>query len=286
MLESFDHAIVAVRDLGAASERYAALLGRRPSWHGVHPGLGTANALFRLDNTYLELIAPASEGSFVARLHRRLETHGEGMFGIAFGISDAEDAARELRARGLWVPDPVPGEGRDERTGAVRRWGGIELPESPMRGLLAFAIEHRSPADALPRAELDAPPEQAVHALDHVVVQTSDPDAALRLYRDVLGIRLALDRSFPSFGARLLFFRIAGITVEIAAKLGAVPDPDTPDRLGGLAWNVPDADAARRRLAAAGFDVSEVRAGRKPGTRVCTVRDGTHGVPTLLIGRD
>jgi hypothetical protein len=48
---------------------------------------------------------------------------------------------------------------------------------------------------------------------------------------------------------------------------------------------VPDAEAARARLAQAGFDVSEVRAGRKPGTRVLTLRDGTCSVPTLLLER-
>ena len=57
MLHSFDHAVIAVRDLAAATERTAALLGRPPSWCGAHPGAGTANALFRLENCYLELLA-------------------------------------------------------------------------------------------------------------------------------------------------------------------------------------------------------------------------------------
>jgi hypothetical protein len=34
---------------------------------------------------------------------------------------------------------------------------------------------------------------------------------------------------------------------------------------------------------AGGLDVSEVRTGRRPGTRVMTVKSGTSGVPTLLI---
>jgi hypothetical protein len=42
--------------------------------------------------------------------------------------------------------------------------------------------------------------------------------------------------------------------------------------------------AARARLAAAGFEVSQVRRGQKRGTQVCTVRRETHGVSTLLIG--
>ena len=55
------------------------------------------------------------------------------------------------------------------------------------------------------------------------------------------------------------------------------------DRLWGLSFRVRDADAARGRLMDTGFDVSEVRDGRKPGTRVLTVRDGTCGVPTLIL---
>ena len=34
---------------------------------------------------------------------------------------------------------------------------------------------------------------------------------------------------------------------------------------------------------AGGLEVSEVREGRKPGTRVFTVRTGTFGVPTIVI---
>ena len=41
--------------------------------------------------------------------------------------------------------------------------------------------------------------------------------------------------------------------------------------------------AISTRLAAAGFNVSEVRIGRKPGTKVFTVRDAAAGVPTILI---
>jgi hypothetical protein len=49
---------------------------------------------------------------------------------------------------------------------------------------------------------------------------------------------------------------------------------------------VPDIDAAHARLVAAGFDVSEIRTGRRPGTRVATVRGETHGVATLVLGPD
>jgi len=53
--------------------------------------------------------------------------------------------------------------------------------------------------------------------------------------------------------------------------------------LHGISWRVANIDATRARLAASGLDVSEVRIGRRPGTRVMTVKSGTCGVPTLLI---
>jgi hypothetical protein len=60
---------------------------------------------------------------------------------------------------------------------------------------------------------------------------------------------------------------------------------ETRDSLWGLSWRVADIDATRARLVSANVDVSDVRTGRKPGTRVLTVRTGTCGIPTLLVER-
>ena len=128
-----------------------------------------------------------------------------------------------------------------------------------------------------------APAAAAATGVDHVVVRTADAEAAKHLYGRQLGIRLALDRSFEQWGARLLFFRIGGLTIEIAASIGEPVEPGAADDLWGVAYRVPDADAARERLAGEGFDVTEVRRGRRPGTRVFTVRAETHGVATLCL---
>jgi catechol 2,3-dioxygenase-like lactoylglutathione lyase family enzyme len=138
------------------------------------------------------------------------------------------------------------------------------------------------PEAAPPPAPLLAPAPAAVAGLDHVVIRTPDPERAAALYGARLGLDMRLDRSNPAWGARLMFFRCGDLIVEIAHDLaGGVSSG--PDDLRGLSWRVPDAGAARDRLDAAGLDVSPVRAGRKPGTRVFTVRDGTCGVPTLML---
>ena len=84
MLTSFDHALIAVRDLEAAAADYERMLGRRRSWRGVHPDLGTGNALFKLDNTYLELLSPQPESRSAENLRAQLEEKGEGLLGLAF----------------------------------------------------------------------------------------------------------------------------------------------------------------------------------------------------------
>ena len=292
MLARLDHVILAVADLDAAARSYARLLGRSPSWRGEHPGAGTANALFRLENTYLELLAAAGEGPLGAAVRGWIASRGEGPVGLAFGSDDVAASREELAARGL-EPGPLEkGMGRDVESGAFREWVSAALPLARTRGVLLFAIEHLSPAELLPIVPPLGDPAAAVYALDHAVVRTPDPEAARALYGGGLGLRLALDREFPQWGARLLFFRVGDLTVEIAAELaapsaggeaGAGRAPESGDRLWGLSWRVRDADAARARLAASGFDVSEVREGRRPGTRVLSVRDGTHGVPTLVL---
>jgi catechol 2,3-dioxygenase-like lactoylglutathione lyase family enzyme len=286
VLNSLDHVVVAVSDLEAATATYQRLLGRTPSWRGTHPVLGTANSLFRLSNTYLELLAPDGSGTLAEALRTRLALEGEGILGLAFGTPDAAACAAEFRASGLPAADPGEGVGRDSSTGAVRTWRSVLLPASATRGIVIFAIEHRSPPEALPAGLPDGAQSEIVSGLDHVVVASADLDAAAALYRDQLRLRLALDRRFEQRGLRLLFFRVGGVTVELAGQLAGAPDRGAPDRATGLAWRTEDVAAARARLAAAGFEVSEVRRGQKRGTQVCTVRRETYGVNTLLIGPD
>jgi catechol 2,3-dioxygenase-like lactoylglutathione lyase family enzyme len=120
-------------------------------------------------------------------------------------------------------------------------------------------------------------------ALDHVVVSTEDPERAAALYGARLGLDMALDRSHQDWG-QLMFFRCGDLIVEVVKRPVAGADQNH-DKLWGLSWRVADIEATRARLLAAGIDVSEVRAGRRPGTRVVSVRDGTCGIHTLLLER-
>jgi catechol 2,3-dioxygenase-like lactoylglutathione lyase family enzyme len=281
MLTALDHIVIGVRDLEVSTARLSSLLGRTASWRGRHAAYGTANSLFRLDKTYVELLSPVADGVLGDVVRGSLDRRGDGLLALAFGTSDASAAATELRARGLGAAEPVAGSGRESSSGVERRWRNVWLPAEETRGVMLFVIEHTSPAERLPFAAARDDESAAVSGVDHVVVHSSDPNSARTLYGQKLGLRLALDESFPDWGMRLLFFRVGGITVEIAAPLGA--EPEATDRLWGISYQVPDVERAVARLQRDGFDVSEARAGRKPGTRVATVRGEPCGVATLLI---
>jgi catechol 2,3-dioxygenase-like lactoylglutathione lyase family enzyme len=116
-----------------------------------------------------------------------------------------------------------------------------------------------------------------------VVVSSQDPERAAALYGARLGLDMALDRSHQEWG-QLMFFRCGDLIVEVVRRPVAGAD-QIHDKLWGLSWRVADIDATHARLVAAGIDVSEVRIGRKPGTRVLSVRNGTCGIHTLLLER-
>ena len=283
-----DHVVIAVHNLEAATQDYNALLGRRPSWQGSHPTYGTRNTLYRIDNTYVELLALAEvpgRETWAAELTRFLAERGEGLYALALGTSDADAAAREARKRGLQVVDPADGAGIDELSGARREWRNAQVLADSSRGVRMFFIEHRSPEEALPPAPVKAHDGDYVKRLDHAVVLSPDMMETRRLWNDVLGARLALDRTFPERNTRIMFFRLGDITVEVSG--GAQQSNEgvgKPDRLWGLAWGVDDLDAICQRLQMEGIRTSGARPGIKPGTRVATVREEyTHGVATLLI---
>jgi catechol 2,3-dioxygenase-like lactoylglutathione lyase family enzyme len=282
MLTFLDHIVLAVRDLPAAVRAYSRLLGRASTWRGEHPGLGTENALFRLENTYIELLAPAPGGG--SWLGEWLDANGEGPFALAFGTPDAEAFRAHAEGQGLRPSAVQAGLGRDADSGAFRKWRNVLLDRAATHGQLLFAIEHLSPPDLLPSSPpTDANAAATVSSVDHVVVHTGDPERAKALYGGALGIRLGLDRSFPQWGARMLFFRLGHLTLEVTAKLGAPAETAAPDRFSGVAYRVADAGAAHRRLSERGFSLTPLRPGRKPGTFVFTVTAGTHGVPTLML---
>lgn len=271
-----DHIIIAVADLQKAAEDYALMLGRAPSWRGRHPEYGSANVLFRLDNCYLELLAADGEGWAGDMVRGVIDTQGQSLCALVFGTQDCDAFLENARAKGLQVADPVPGHGVDDDKGVTRTWQTMFWDMAAARGIFSFCLRHDD-LSALPMAETTG--AGPVSAVDHVVVQTNSAAAAKTFYGDQLGIRLALEQDVPDWGGTQLFFRTNSMSIEVIAS----DKTGDEDRLWGLALKTDDIEATQARLTAAGIEVSQVRDGRKPGTRVCTAKSHVLDVPTLLI---
>jgi catechol 2,3-dioxygenase-like lactoylglutathione lyase family enzyme len=115
--------------------------------------------------------------------------------------------------------------------------------------------------------------------VDHLVLRTHEAEDCIALFRDRLGIRLALDRTVPEWGGRMLFFRAGKLTLEAIAS-----EQVTRSAFWGIAYRCMDIEETAARLRDGGVALTDIREGRKPGTRVATVKSHCLDIPTLLIG--
>ncbi|MCS3760953.1 VOC family protein [Bradyrhizobium sp. 62B] len=276
MITGLDHVVVLVRDIGAAKAAYQTLLARAPSWQ--NSGEGADRVLFTLANMTIELMAPSGFSVTADRMRALLDDQEGVLASLCFRVADMSRMHRRLERVAL-NPDPVAEvESSDTETGNVLHWKRTRAATELTRGVRMFFLEL---ADERPLSlATDIAP---IDALDHVVVTTEDSERAAALYGARLGLDLALDRSHQDWG-QLMFFRCGDLIVEVVRRPVAGSDL-AHDRLWGLSWRVTDIDATRARLIAAGLDVTEVRNGRKPGTRIMTVRNGTCGIQTVLLER-
>jgi catechol 2,3-dioxygenase-like lactoylglutathione lyase family enzyme/predicted enzyme related to lactoylglutathione lyase len=276
MIKRLDHLIIAVKDIEEAERNYTKLFGNEPVWRGEHKELGTINSLYNFSNIYLELLATNGKGIGADLVERTLSENGEGLAGLVLGTDDISQIKEHITASGYNSTHMSEGEGGDFESGKIRNWKNLFLPQELTRGMFSFIIQHTEGHLSPPQNV----PDSAVNKLDHVVINTNDADGFIKTYKEVYGIRLALDQTVEKWGGRMLFFRLNKTTIEVIAKEDGL---SPKDKLWGLAWDVKDIKQTYDRLRKEGFDMTPVIEGRKPNTLVSTVKSNTHNIPTLLI---
>lgn len=281
MIIGLDHIVLLCPSIDEGVAVYEALLGRTADWRS-QDSAGAASAFFQLENTALELMAPSGGGPLARRLHVLLENDGPGLQSLVLASNKLEDDRRMLERRALKPDEIQSGESIDLGAGRDRRWTRFRLDEEATAGVRFFLLQ-RDGNDPLALAAAAGP--ASMTAIDHVVIHSANPERSVAVYGGRLGLRMALDRSNTAWDARLIFFRIGGVTIEIVHKLSR-GIMSQPDRLYGLSWRTPDIAAAHARLSKIGLTVTDIRPGRRSGTSVFSVRDGSLGVPTLILAED
>lgn len=169
---------------------------------------------------------------------------------VAFGVEDYASAARLLGRRGLALTEIGPGR--------------------------SFADEAAVGIGAL--AEQTPLEKTDITAIDHLVFDAPSRDGAVALFGATLGFDFRLEQSIFDEAIQL-FFRTPAVVIEVLVRRDGSPRTT----LWGIAWHSSDIDATHRRLDSEGVTVSAIRDGRKPGTRVFTVKDPALIIPTLVI---
>jgi hypothetical protein len=220
---------------------------------------------------------------------------------IVMAVPDLQAAAEQYRQ----LFDVLPFIGESPQGEPLARWGlpntvvellqctvdrprlqGIvfNLPEagqveSPAVNTMGIDIRLGDGCSTADFRRLQAQAQSTVLSVDHVVLRTDDAQACIELFNGELGIRLALDKTVPEWGGRMLFFRAGKLTLEVIES-----DADTRgNNFWGLAYQCQDLAALVEQLGGRGVTVSAIREGRKPDTRVATLKSHCLEIPTLLI---
>lgn len=105
-----EHIGIAVRQLQAANELFARLLGQGPYKEESVTSEGVTTSFFRAGGAKIELLAATHENSPIAKF---LDKRGEGIHHVAFRVDDIEAEMARLRADGFELLNDHPKAGAD-----------------------------------------------------------------------------------------------------------------------------------------------------------------------------
>ncbi len=277
MIVGIDHIVLLCSSINIGTSVYETLLGRPADW-STQDDAGSASAFFQLEHMGIELLAPSGDGPMASRLNELLAQNGPGLQTVVYASDALEDDHRVFTRRSLQPEPIVSGESTDLATAGKRRWQRFRINDAQSCGLRTFVLQRSSDDPLRPSQSTDS----ALTGLDHLVISTEQPERALAWYGARLGFNLTLDRTNPAQDSRLLTFAAGTAKIEVTHRTSNTPAKKT-DHLWGVTWRTANIEAAHARMVAAGLATSEIRQGMRRGTRVFTVRDGTLGVPTLIV---
>lgn len=259
-ISGIDHAVILVRDLDAARDRYESF-GFTMSPRGFHSEhMGTANHTIMLQDDYFEVLSPINPTPQNTRWRKVLES-GDQLAVVPVRVDDAKAAVEELRAAGVTISDPVyferpvtlPGGGE-----AIAAFEAAHIAAEDTPGMAIFGCKHHTPEVVwLPRLQKHA---NGAKRILGVTVVVEKPTALAGAYEKIFGegsARIEADTLIVDTGNAPIRF------VTADAMKASYPEIDLGDiaapRVLGLTLETDDIEAANRCLSAAGAGTVELR---------------------------
>lgn len=105
MLSKIEHVALAVSDLEAAISLYRDQWGLELAHREIVEDQGVEEAMFRVGDSFVQLLAPLSQSSIVGKF---ISNKGEGLHHIAYEVEDIEAALARLKSLGARLVDETP----------------------------------------------------------------------------------------------------------------------------------------------------------------------------------
>lgn len=271
MFSKLDHITLVTPNVEEAIGNYEAIFGYPCNWRKTDASGVCTNALFRIGEMALQIVSPPKNGEATLNLKDSAQQSSGYVSSYSFATENIEETHRIVKRRGLEPTEIVDQEyfGQNQKKFTCKN-ANISVDVDVVESLSDFEITFEQY-------------ESEIQSLDHLVVDTPNVDRALATYGARMGFRLALERNAPEWKVHFLFFRIGSITFEVVHRMEVDHHTHDLDQPFGFSWATRNIERTRDRLASSGRNVSEIRVGRRPGSRVFTLRNRTCGIPTLFI---
>ncbi len=153
-----DHLVLGISDLDQGIEWAEKNLGIRPAIGGVHPGVGTRNALLSVGNKkYLEIIAPdPNQSEFKFHLDMRKLTEPR-LITWGAATTDIELIAKKAKAESFEIIGPRDGS-RTKPDGKILKWKTLVIEKTfgddeiePLPFFIQWSADSLHPSEDSPK---------------------------------------------------------------------------------------------------------------------------------------
>lgn len=111
-MKKIEHIGIAVKDLEASNDLYAALLGEKHYKIEEVASEFVRTSFFKVGPNKIELLEATSENSAIAKF---IEKKGEGIHHVAFGVDDIHAEMERLEKEGFRLLNKEPKKGADNK---------------------------------------------------------------------------------------------------------------------------------------------------------------------------
>ena len=273
MLIRVQNIFLATKNIEETSQKFSIFFRRKPNFIGQSRKLGIDIISFGLNKTNICLISPKNSGIWSEKLNNFLKNKGEGIFGINFFSNDFNNDYNNFVKNHLKVSGKIESsfEGNNDIEIKFSFFNILDKTIESLNILVSSKIDFQDNKSSL---------KNNVSKVNQLVIQTKDPDTIKEIFEGKLSIRLALDKTFKKWAGRMLFFRLGGVTLEVIEG----KDIKQNSEYFGIGWHADNYNKCYDDLINDGFRLSEIRAGRKEGTLVSTLKEPILNIPTILIG--